>query len=491
MEVWVRRRDRYVRILDYKDPRGYSYAEVDLDLLIPDPENPRIAIQESSLETILALLREDADGMYALARDLVKMRGTNPAELLNVSPFGGSFVVKEGNRRVAVRKLLRNPEQLRGHVSDAELQRWVRLSRTDNARKLPTTYLVVIGEDHEPWVDRRHLGPQGGVGVSQWNTQAKARRDERRRGVRDRSLALLDALKNAYPDRFGPLEPPPRTFTTFTRVLDSPEARGHIGIDVDGQGNVVLTQGERSLRLVEEILRDLRKTGNEKLTSRKIHTTSQIMEYLGEAEGRVDDNVDDEPLTLTSALTRGGGKKAGRSKGRRPHLLRTVNAPAAPRLKKIYDELGKVRRAGAPNAAMVMLRVFLELSVDQYASDHTLSFAGDTNNQLESEVQAFQKVLSTANIAPSKPIREALKHAASRQLSLTRKLEAVIKDMSKRGTMNPKEASAKIRELHANDIISLLNDAVHRLEIVPSMDRVDHIVEVVRPVFNAMNPPGK
>jgi hypothetical protein len=255
------RLNHLVRKLDYKDPRGYEYAEVDLDLLIPDPENPRIPIQESSLETVLALVEEDSEGLFNLARDIVTMQGTNPAELFNVTPFGGSYLVKEGNRRIASRKILRNPEQLRGHVSDAELQRWAKLARTENARKLANTALVVIGEDHEAWVDRRHLGPQGGIGVAQWNPQAKARREARSSGVKDRAISLIDSLKGAYPDRFSPLEPPPRTFTTFTRVLDSPEARAHIGLDVDAQGNVLLTRGEHSLRLIEEILRDLRKQG--------------------------------------------------------------------------------------------------------------------------------------------------------------------------------------------------------------------------------------
>jgi hypothetical protein len=483
------RRDRYVRMLDFKDPRGYSYAEVDLDLLIPDPENPRIPIQESSLETVLALVRHDPDGLFNLARDVVKMRGTNPAELLNVKPFGGSFVVKEGNRRVAARKILRNPEQLRGHVSDAELDRWTRLSRLDNARKLPVTALAVIGEDHEAWVDRRHLGPQGGVGVAQWNPQAKARREARRRGVKDRALVLIDSLKVTYPDRFGPLEPPHRTFTTFTRVLDSQEARAHIGIDVDAQGNVVLTQGERSLRLIEEILLDLRKSGREKLTSRRIHTTAQTMEYLGEAEGRINTEVEETPITLVSLAsnTSSGQKKPGYSRTKNSDVLKSLTAPTVPRLRKIYDELSKVKKVGAQNAAMVLTRVLLELAVDNYANANNLAFAGDKNNELELELQAFQKIISAASITPSKLIRDALKWASNRPMNLSKKLEYVIRDLIKRGFINTKEGNAKIRELNANDVIALLNDSVHRLDNAPSMDRVDHILEVVRPIFNAMN----
>src|SRR5215831_32313 len=97
-----------VRLLDYTDPRGYDYAVVDLDLLIPDSANPRIPVQESTLDTLLALVSQDADGLFALAKDIVEMAGTSPAELFNVSRLGGAFVVREGNRRIAARRLLRN-----------------------------------------------------------------------------------------------------------------------------------------------------------------------------------------------------------------------------------------------------------------------------------------------------------------------------------------------------------------------------------------------
>ena len=166
-------RNPLVRKLRYTDPRGYEYALVDLDALIPDPQNPRIPIQESALATLLELLKQDADGVFNLASDIVEQRGTNPAELLNITPLPGtsvSYVVREGNRRVAARKILRNPEQLRGHVKDAELRRWVTLANSPGAADLPSVMVAVIGADHEHWADRRHLGPQAGKGLVAWDT---------------------------------------------------------------------------------------------------------------------------------------------------------------------------------------------------------------------------------------------------------------------------------------------------------------------------------
>lgn len=477
-----------VRMLGYTDPRGYEYAVVDLDLLIPDAENPRIPLQESTLDTILALVAEDSDSLYMLAKDIVEQKGTSPSELLNVTRFGGSFIVKEGNRRIAARRLLRNPEQLRGHVSKAELERWRRLAGSGDAQGLATDVLVVIGEDHDAWIDRRHLGPQGGVGVQQWRPQAKARREERSRGTKDRTLSLLDGLKSAHPARFGQLDPPNRTFTTFERVVESSIASAHIGVDVDESGNVQLLHGERSLRLLEEILKDLRKLGTEKLTSRKIHDKDAIAQYLDEIDSRVEIGTNDAPITLVASASSATvqPRRSPRGDARARDILKQFERASAARPTRLFEELRACRKAKLPNAAMLLTRVLLEISADHYAAVRSLSFAGDRNVNVEEEVRAFRKQLGSAGISVAKPISQALNFAASKPLSLGHKLELVIHDLVQENKLSQKEANAKIRELRVKTVVELLNDAAHRLDNVPSIERVDHILEVIQPVYNAM-----
>lgn len=48
-----------VKRLGYTDSRGYDYALIHLDVLLPDPKNPRIPLQESVEATILELVRQD------------------------------------------------------------------------------------------------------------------------------------------------------------------------------------------------------------------------------------------------------------------------------------------------------------------------------------------------------------------------------------------------------------------------------------------------
>lgn len=490
-------RNPLVRKLGYTDPRGYEYALIDLDALIPDPQNPRIPIQESSLATLLELLNQDADGVFNLATDIVEQRGTNPAELLNVSALPGtsaSYVVREGNRRVAARKILRNPEQLRGHVKDAELRRWVTLANAPGASDLPSVMVAVIGVDHEHWVDRRHLGPQAGKGLVAWDTEAKRRRDQRRTGQRDLSLQVLDSLKEHHAQRFAGLEPPKRTFTTFARLIDSEPGRTALGLEVDEAGHLLLRRGEQSLHLLEEILRDLRHEGKEKLTSRTIHSKDDIVRYLGKARARIPASTATTPISLptptATASSSGGGAapRAGSSAVTRD-VMRAMTVPTDRRLKKVFDELRKARRNDMPNAAIVLARVLLELSIDAYAGTRKLSFAGDTNPALAAALPNFYKDLNAAGVTLPADIKEALRWARARPMSLAEKLSAVINDLVQRQVMTAKEGSAKQREIKAADVLPLLNDAIHRLTAVPSIPRVNHILEVVRPVFNAMTNP--
>jgi hypothetical protein len=183
-----------VEWLGIRDPRGYQYARIDLELLLPDPGNFRIPTQESTLDATFAVL-DEPPGLLKLAADLINTGGTNPAELLSAVPWEGKFIVVEGNRRLIAQRLLHNPEEIRDR---SDYARWRELSKQARAARLPTTLLVVVGENHDEWVDRRHLGPQEGAGLVPWNTRQKARRDLKRKGKRNRAELVLDALKQTF-----------------------------------------------------------------------------------------------------------------------------------------------------------------------------------------------------------------------------------------------------------------------------------------------------
>jgi hypothetical protein len=128
----------------------------------------------------------------------------------------------------------------------------------------------------------------------------------------------------------------------------------------------------------------------------------------------------------------------------------------------------------------------LELTIDAYASRQRLSFAGDIDPTIDAAVSSFLEQAGRATFSVPKEIRDALKWAKSRPMMLTEKLTAVIDNLVARDILSGKEAAAKKRELKEREVLPMLNDAVHRLDVVPSIPRVNHILEIVRPVFNGM-----
>lgn len=481
----------------YRDPRGYQYAEIAIDALNLDAENARTDPQESSLDALVALIKDDADGLFTLAHDIVREKGTNPGELPHVTPTDDGYVVREANRRLACRKILRNPEQLRDHVSDDEFKRWSELAKNENAKALPDKMLVVLGGNHEVWIDRRHLGKQSGAGLVEWNYVAKLRREGYRTdAAANLPLRVLDALRTRDEARFGPLVPT-RNFTTWERMLDSTEGREMLGVSLDDKNQVVFKYGERTIEMLERFLMDLQRprTDDKRVTSRTIHTREQIKDYIGKLDRSVKAEpsrkpviVDPVPPPATPAPPIVPKSMTARKP---PDILRTFRQPTHRRLLSLLEELAFARKHGKPNAATMVLRVLLELTIDKYASDARLDIGGDTNPEMEQAVNAFRAEVGKAGVRIDKAVNQALKLAAGRPLGITVKLEKVLDHLIANKKIQRKEGEAIKRNLNQRKTMTVLNDAFHRLSATPSLDEITHALEDVADIYNAIVPGPK
>jgi hypothetical protein len=142
-----------------------------------------------------------------------------------------------------------------------------------------------------------------------------------------------------------------------------------------------------------------------------------------------------------------------------------------------------------PNAATALTRIMLELAIDHFATANNLSVGADKDAEVEGEVAAFREACGRAAVPIPKRISQALNRVSTQAPNLDKKLEIVINSLVSLGRMSDKEARAKKRDIHERESIALLHDAIHRLDTVPSIARVNHILEVVAPVLNAMEAP--
>jgi hypothetical protein len=221
-------------------------AHVGPEQLLLDPENPRLPeeVIGKSQSTILHYLYENAV-LDELATSYVN-NGFFEHEPLMVAPDDGRYVVLEGNRRLAALKVLLQDEDavaagLRFSIDD-ELTSEVRKSLLS----LPI-FTVADRDEVRKYLGFRHIG-----GIKTWSAEAKARyiAGEVDRAADPASAFLevarrvgsnVQGIRNAYiaittlhraRDEHGikidsVLQ---NRFGVWTRCMNSPELRAHLGL---------------------------------------------------------------------------------------------------------------------------------------------------------------------------------------------------------------------------------------------------------------------
>lgn len=169
--------------------------QLDISKILMDGENPRHEILEDQKEIINWHVNFLGDKLIQLMRSIAK-DGLSDIEKILVQPHGNVYVVKEGNRRMAALKLLRDPS-----LCDDTLFR-----RKIESISQPVNFnykidCISCNDRHRVlWMmGLRHLGQQNGAGTSKWGAAEKSRHEQDYSGKSRywRSLYFIDyALKN-------------------------------------------------------------------------------------------------------------------------------------------------------------------------------------------------------------------------------------------------------------------------------------------------------
>ena len=195
-----------------------------------NPINPRHDPLDGDAEVIAELCKKELIG--SLAKDIATMGALSPLELLGVVPMEGNpghFVCVEGNRRTCALLLLHDPSR----APTAELQTLIkRIKINANIPKLIRVYVFPDFEAAKPWMDRRHLGDQDGVGTREWDTSQKTRAS----GSNTRTTAKANLLALAVVDHLSSKNLINKSvrekinLTTLSRYLSTPGLRAILGL---------------------------------------------------------------------------------------------------------------------------------------------------------------------------------------------------------------------------------------------------------------------
>jgi hypothetical protein len=214
-------------------PQGKSILGdqvISISRLHLDPKNPRHEPLESDTEIIKQLC---SDEMVAeLAQDIAGRGALSPLDVLGVIPFEGHpghFIAVEGNRRTCALILLADANRAPTPAMQVQLRR---IAASAKAPREVKVHVFADRDAAKPWIDLRHLGPQGGVGTLEWNADQKTRAA----GGNTRTSSRANTLSLAVLDRLlqiGLLTADQRrqaSLTTITRYLGTPGVRAILGL---------------------------------------------------------------------------------------------------------------------------------------------------------------------------------------------------------------------------------------------------------------------
>ena len=334
--------------------------------------NDRHGELENETAAIAWLFNTRETHMRNLAKDIVAKGEIFEQPL--VWPNGSKFIVFDGNRRVTCLKLLSDPRRAPTAALQTFFAKW--------QGPFPEQIQCQVESDRERIDEilfRRHTGTQSGVGQSTWDDRMKANFVARTGQGGGKSVAdeiekrLADA--NLLPER----RKIPRS--TMNRLLSAEPFRNRLGITMN-KGRFEYTHDEDVvLKAMARVAADL---ANRKLVLGDIWDVDGKRGYLDKLELEGVLPTAQNALTLKST---GAGapkpKPEKPSKPSKPSQRTTLIPPkdyglAWPgrlqRHQQIWEELQFYLELNRhPNAISVLLRVLLELSVENYIKQTSLA----------------------------------------------------------------------------------------------------------------------
>jgi len=362
---------------------GFERRKIGLGKLMISTENPRFKETKDQKEAIAIMLAKRGDEIHNIARDILEV-GQNPTTEISVyAEPDGTYKVKDGNRRVTAIKLMMDPSWI-PKSDKLNRTRYRQLNKRIDRSKFRYIDCIVFDDENEAdlWVERNHSGYQNGIGQVQWDSIQKKRFASKRDGA-DPILQIFDfvtAKKNMDIEDNFPI-------TTLERMFGYNTFRETLGYRIEN-GNVIVERDvDRFVDEVAEIIKDFSKKLGGKYTVRDVIDQKKASEYISNKrqEGRFRPFTPSEDFDISEAEKLPEPIPATPSTktvpSRLPTSKRTTLIPAdvdidihSEKINDIYHELQNLNIKKLTNCGSVMLRVFLDLSIDYYLSkneDHS------------------------------------------------------------------------------------------------------------------------
>lgn len=435
---------------------------IKLASLFVNTENYRFEPLSSQKESIDKMIEDQEDKLYSLADDIVT-NDLSPVDLIIVTPIEDSnkYIVLEGNRRITSLKILNNPTLIDDKYASLRKKfQKLQKEKSEIASGLKSINCAVFENPAEAdiWIKRKHSGELNGVGTVTWNAQQKQRFEEKIEGKSSIPLQIIALLKmqedvpNNIKDSLSKLN-----ITNLQRLISDPYVREHLGLGIN---NGELVSKVNISEVVKGLLKIVTDVLNPEFKVADIYNREKRKQYIDSFDAKhkpdlsyealeqwnVQDIVNNDVLAPLNVESKEGKKSNNKKAKPRVGLIpKSVKLQIDnPKLNKIFEELKQVQVQACPNASSVLLRVFMELSVDAYLEKYNMV----RNNALT---------------------------ACSSGESLQGKVGKVLNHMKQNGTMDDalsKGIRAEINDKNSVLSIESLNAYVHNEFFYPKADNL-------------------
>ncbi|MDP1730175.1 MAG: hypothetical protein Q8L54_03160 [Devosia sp.] len=347
-----------------------------IEHLVLDSDNPRITHAAGQQEALQKVVKDQGAKLVRLAESIVE-HGLSPIErlmVLEVSAKPRRFIALEGNRRVTALRLLVNPAAMTGLDMPVTTRKALeRLAAVFDKTKVEPidAYETESREAGRYWIGLRHNGEDEGRGVVGWKPIVAARFRKREPAIQALDLVLehggfgedeAETIRSKF------------SLTTLRRLIESEEVRALMGLTVEDGQLMTTLPGNEVIKPLKRLVRDI---AAKEVNSRSFNKTKQMVDYVqrfGKAERpdlaktqapRSVEGLQKKEFTKTGTAA---AKRRQKSVSERPNVV-PKNCPinvTDNRIDEIYGELRSLKLVDARNAIAVLLRVFLELSIDHF-----------------------------------------------------------------------------------------------------------------------------
>ena len=358
-----------------------TYQDVPLNKLVINRANDRHGELENETAAIAWLFNEREAHMKNLAADIAKAGLLYEPPL--VSPDNGTFIVFDGNRRMTCIKLIDSPRR----APTVPLQEYFEKLKAQWHGTFPLNWQCQVEEDTDHIDEilfRRHTGVQTGIGQSTWDDRMKLNFTDRtgRQGPINVAAEIEKILEaHGMAPKSGRI---PRS--NFNRLLSAEPFRARVGFTVRNRKIEFTHEQAVVLAALSRIANDMI---SKEVVLGDIWNVDGKRDYLNKLEAQAVLPSAVHALKSPAAAAPAPPKDTPRVRSAPaprpeqrttliPQKVYSISWPGKlQRVHAIWDELQfKLQLRDHPNAISVLLRVLIELSVDNYIAAtrlHTIS----------------------------------------------------------------------------------------------------------------------